>query len=142
MSRGVKALLEVAENLGGLRAPFYFAGGWAIDLHLGRVTREQAAALAGLAPFDDDSSMHSGIRHIGGGRERLRGSLYNAALAAAFHWNPQLIALYKRLTRVGKPHKLVLIACARKLLIFVNTVVERGTPWTSTAPPLVIGKVA
>ena len=40
MSRGVKALLEVAENLGGLRAPFYFAGGWAIDLHLGRVTRD------------------------------------------------------------------------------------------------------
>jgi transposase len=109
---------------------------------IGRVTREQAAALAGLAPFDDDSSMHLGIRHIGGGRERLRGSLYNAALAAAFHWNPQLIALYRRLTRAGKPHKLVLIACARKLLIFVNTVVERGTPWTSTAPPLVVGKVA
>jgi len=40
VSRGVKALLEVAENLGGLRAPFYFAGGWAIDLHLGRVTRD------------------------------------------------------------------------------------------------------
>src|ERR1700681_5034818 len=104
---------------------------------IGRLTRTQAASLAGLAPFDDDSSMHSGIRHIGGGRERLRGSLYNAALAAAFHWNPQLIGLYKRLTRVGKPHKLVLIACARQLLIFVNTVVERGTPWTSTAPPLV-----
>src|SRR6202040_802151 len=50
---------------------------------IGRGTREQAAAPAGLAPFDDDSSMHSGIRHIGGGRERLRGSLYNAALLNA-----------------------------------------------------------
>jgi transposase len=109
---------------------------------IGRVTREQAAALAGLAPFDDDSATHLGIRHIAGGRERLRGSLYNATLAAAFHWNPQLIALYKRLTSAGKPHKVAMIACARKLLIFVNTVVERGTPWTSTAPPSAISKVA
>src|SRR5262249_5269787 len=109
---------------------------------IGRLTREQAAALAGLAPFDDDSATHVGIRHIGGGRERLRGSLYNAALAAAFPWKPQLIALYNRLTRAGKPHKVAMIACARKLLIFVNTVVERGTPWTSTAPPLPVGKAA
>lgn len=109
---------------------------------IGRLTREQAAALAGLAPFDDDSATHSGIRHVAGGRERLRGALYNAALAAAFHWNPQLIALYKRMTKAGKPHKVAMIACARKLLIFVNTVVERGTPWTSTAPPLLMGKAA
>jgi transposase len=109
---------------------------------IGRLTREQAAALAGLAPFDDDSATHCGIRHIAGGRERLRGSLYNAALAAAFHWNPQLIALYRRLTAAGKPHKVALIACARKLLIFVNTVVERGTPWASTARPLAVSKAA
>jgi transposase len=102
---------------------------------IGRVSREHAASLAGLAPFDDDSATHVGVRHIGGGRERLRGALYNASLAAAFHWNPQLIALYRRLTAAGKPHKVALIACARKLLIFVNTVVERGTPWVSTAPP-------
>jgi transposase len=109
---------------------------------IGRLTREQVAALAGLAPFDDDSGTQVGIRHIGGGRERLRSSLYNAALPAAFHWNPQLIALYKRLTRAGKPHKVALVACARKLLIFVNTVVERGTPWASTAPPVAINKLA
>jgi transposase len=98
---------------------------------IGRLTREQTAALAGLAPYDDDSGNHVGIRHIGGGRERLRTSLYTAALSAAFHWNPQLITLYKRLTRTGKLHKVALVACARKLLIFVNTVVERGTPWVS-----------
>jgi len=109
---------------------------------IGRLTREQAAALAGLAPYDDDSSTHFGIRHIGGGRQRLRGALYNAALAAAFHWNPQLIALYQRLIRAGKPHKVAMIACARKLLIFVNTVVERGTPWTSTVPQSLIRKAA
>ena len=97
---------------------------------IGRVTREQATALAGLAPYDDDSGDHSGMRHIDGGRERLRRSLYTAALAAAFHWNPQLITFYRRLTAAGKSHKVALVACARKLLIYANTVVARGTPWT------------
>jgi transposase len=97
---------------------------------IGRVTREQAAALAGLAPYDDDSGDQVGARHIDGGRERLRKSLYAAALAAAFHWNPQLNATYRRLVAAGKPHKVALVACARKLLIYANTVVERGTPWT------------
>jgi transposase len=101
---------------------------------IGQVSREQAAALAGLAPFDDDSGKREGIRHIAGGRVRLRSNLYNAALAAAFHWNPQLIAFYQRLTRAGRSHKYALIACARKLLIFVNTVVTRGTPWATAAP--------
>lgn len=97
---------------------------------IGRVTREQAAALVGLAPYDDDSGDQVGVRHIDGGRERLRKSLYAAALAAAFHWNPQLNAIYRRLTASGKPHKVALVACARKLIIYANTVVERGTPWT------------
>ena len=101
---------------------------------IGRVTREEIAALAGLAPYDDDSGEHSGARHIAGGRKRLRGSLYAAALPAAFRWNPQLIALYQRLRAAGKEHKVALVACARKLLIYVNTVVERGTPWVGTAP--------
>jgi len=96
---------------------------------IGRITREQAAALVGLAPYDDDSSDHVGVRRIQGGRERLRKALYTAALPAAFHWNPQLIAIYERLIASGKPHKVALVACARKLLIFVNTVVARGTPW-------------
>jgi transposase len=96
---------------------------------IGRITREQVAALVGVAPYDADSGGHVGLRHIEGGRERLRKSLYTAALPAAFHWNPELIAIYKRLTAAGKPHKLALIACARKLIIFVNTVVARGTPW-------------
>jgi transposase len=48
----------------------------------------------------------------------------------------QLIALYKRLIAKGKPHKVALVACTRKLLIFVNTVVERGSPWTKEMPAL------
>jgi transposase len=99
---------------------------------LGRVTREQAAALAGLAPFDDDSGKHTGERHIAGGRRRLRRSLFAAALPAAFRWNKVLIALYSRLVARGKAHNEALIACARKLLIYANTVVQRGTPWTET----------
>jgi transposase len=96
---------------------------------LGRLSREQAAALAGLAPFDDDSGQSEGQRHIAGGRERLRRSLFAAALPAAFRWNKALIALYARLTARGKAHTAALIACARKLLIYANTVVQRGTPW-------------
>ena len=70
-----------------------------------------------------------GARHIDGGRKRLRRALYTAVLPASFRWNPHLIALYQRLRAAGKEHKSALIACARKLLIFVNTVVARGTPW-------------
>jgi transposase len=101
---------------------------------IGRITREQAAALAGLAPYDDDSGERAGDRHIDGGRERLRRAVYTAALPASFRWNPQLIALYQRLIAAGKEHKLALIACARKLLIFANTVVARGTPWDHERP--------
>jgi len=97
---------------------------------LGRVSREEAAALAGLAPYDDDSGKRKGQRYIAGGRGRLRRSLFAAALPAAFHWNRALIDLYKRLTARGKAHNVALIACARKLLIYANTVVSRGTPWS------------
>ena len=100
---------------------------------LGQISREEAAALAGLAPFDDDSGQHRGQRHIAGGRGRLRRSLFAAALPAAFRWNKALIALYARLTAKGKAHNAALIACARKLLIYANTVVQRGTPWSEKA---------
>jgi len=102
---------------------------------IGQLSREQAAALAGLAPYDDDSGEQVGARHIDGGRKRLRRALYTAALPASFRWNPQLIAFYQRLKAAGKEHKRCLIACARKLLIFVNTIVARGTPWQDQPPP-------
>lgn len=108
----------------------------AIVVHLpelGHLSREQAAALAGLAPFDADSGRQKGQRHIAGGRAPLRHSLYAAALPAAFHWNPALKALYARLVARGKTHKSALVACARKLLIYANAVVQRGSPW-SAAP--------
>ncbi len=94
---------------------------------IGQITREQAAALAGLAPYDDDSGEQVGARHIDGGRQRLRRALYTAALAASFRWNSQLISLYQRLIASGKEHKRALVACARKMLVFANTIVARGT---------------
>jgi transposase len=97
---------------------------------LGQVSREEAAALAGLAPFDNDSGQYKGQRRIAGGRARLRRPLFAAALPAAFRWNKALIALYQRLITAGKAHNVALTACARKLLIYANTVVQRGTPWT------------
>ncbi|WP_245320553.1 IS110 family transposase [Bradyrhizobium lablabi] len=97
---------------------------------LGCVSREEAAALAGLAPFDNDSGQKKGQRRIAGGRARLRRSLFAAALPAAFRWNKALVALYARLTAAGKAHNAALVACARKLLIYANIVVQRGTPWT------------
>jgi transposase len=100
---------------------------------LGQISREEAAALAGLAPFDNDSGQHRGQRQIAGGRGRLRKSLYAAALPAAFRWNKALMALYARLIAKGKEHNLALIACARKLLVYANTVVQRGTPWVENA---------
>ena len=101
---------------------------------VGQITREQAVALAGLAPYDDDSGERIGVRHIEGGRKRLRRALYTASLAASFRWNQQLIDLYQRLIAAGKGHKRALVACARKMLIFANTVVARGTPWGDIRP--------
>lgn len=102
---------------------------------LGHISREEAAALAGLAPYDDDSGKYRGLRHIAGGRGNVRRSLYAAALPAAFRWNTSLIALYQRLTNAGKAHKIALVACARKLLIYANTVLQRATPWVEKIAP-------
>ncbi len=96
---------------------------------LGRLSREKIAALAGLAPFDHDTGRFKGQRRIAGGRARVRKALYAAALPAAFRWNPHLNALYTRLIEAKKTHKQALVACARKLLVMVNAVVARNTPW-------------
>lgn len=96
---------------------------------LGQVSREEVASLAGLAPFVHQSGKHQGKMHIGGGRKPLRRALYKAVLPAASFWNPALVALSERLKKRGKGHPCAQIACARKLLIFANAVVQRGTPW-------------
>src|SRR5204863_3491388 len=88
---------------------------------LGQLNRRQAAALAGLAPFNHDSGSIRGKRAIFGGRRALRSGLYMAALSAA-RFNPILSRFYRRLRTKGKPHKLALTAVAvmRKLLLALN----------------------
>lgn len=94
---------------------------------LGNASREEIAALAGLAPYDHDSGKSRGRRHVEGGRKRLRKSLFMSAFAAA-RSNPDLKSHYRRLRDVGKPQLLAIIATARKLVILANTIVARGTP--------------
>jgi transposase len=101
---------------------------------LGKLGREQVGALVGVAPFDDDSGERSGERHIAGGRARVRRALFNAALPASQRWNSALVDLYERLIERGKAHKTALIACVRKLVIFANAVVSRGSPWSKDVP--------
>jgi transposase len=101
---------------------------------LGQASREQVASLDGLAPFVRQSGKWKGETHIGGGRARLRRSLYAAAFPGAHHWNPALVALKTRMMARGASHTSAIVACARKLLIQVNAVIARGTPWETARP--------
>jgi transposase len=90
---------------------------------LGQLNRREAAALAGLAPFNRDSGSLTGKRAIFGGRRAVRCGLYMAALVAARR-NPILAPFYQRLRRAGKPPKLALTAIMRKLLIALNSALK------------------
>ena len=83
----------------------------------------QAAALAGVAPFNRDSGQHRGQRHIAGGRSQVRSVLYMAALVASRH-NPVLKSLYLRLLANGKAKKLALTVLMRKLIILSNLLLK------------------
>jgi transposase len=95
---------------------------------LGAMTRGQAAAMAGLAPYDDDSGTRKGARHVMGGRARLRKSLFMSGFVSS-RWNPDLAAFYKRLRQNGKCHLTATIATTRKLVILANAILQRATPW-------------
>ena len=95
---------------------------------LGTLSRRKSAALVGLAPFSDDSGQHRGRRVIRGGRSAVRTVLYMAALTAS-RCNPIIAAMYKRLRQAGKPAKLALTACMRKLLVILNAIARDKKPW-------------
>ena len=95
---------------------------------LGQLNRQEIAALVGVAPFNRDSGKLRGHRCISGGRSHVRSVLYMAALSASRH-NPWLHAFSERLKAAGKPNKVRLMACARKLLTLLNTMVQTNTPW-------------
>lgn len=98
---------------------------------LGKVSRGQIAALAGLAPYNRDSGKWRGRRFISGGRSCVRRVLYMAALAASRH-NPELRVFYRRLKEAGKPSKVALVATARKLLIHLNAILASHFKKTSS----------
>jgi len=95
---------------------------------LGRLTRQQLAALVGVAPLNRDSGPRHGPRTIWGGRATVRGPLYMATLVAT-RYNPVIRAFYQRLRAAGKPAKVALIAAMRKLLTILNAMVKAQRPW-------------
>jgi transposase len=97
---------------------------------LGTLNRKQISSLVGVAPFNDDSGGHRGVRHIKGGRAAVRTALYMAALVGVRH-NPVLKTFYQRLLAKGKAPKVALVACMRKLLTILNAMVRSNTPWQS-----------
>jgi len=95
---------------------------------LGTLTHKQIAALAGVAPLARDSGTLRGKRMIWGGRTSVRTALFMAALCGR-RWNPALKVFYDRLIAAGKPKKVAIIACARKLLTILNAMMRHNTHW-------------
>jgi transposase len=95
---------------------------------LGQLSHKEVAALVGVAPFNRDSGKWRGKRSIWGGRAAVRAVLYMAAMSAK-RWNPVIRAFYQRLTAAGKPHKVALTACMRKLLVILNAIARDSSHW-------------
>jgi transposase len=99
---------------------------------LGMLGHKQIAALAGVAPLARDSGTLRGKRMVWGGRSSVRTALYQAVLSGR-RWNPTLRAFYDRLRAAGKPPKVAMIACARKLVVILNAMMRNKTRWVSPA---------
>lgn len=95
---------------------------------LGKLTRREVAALVGVAPFASDSGKHRGKRFIWGGRAEVRAVLYMAAVSA-MRFNRTIKAFAERLQNTGKPWKVIVVACMRKLLTIMNAMLKNNTPW-------------
>jgi len=118
-------IIRSVPNLGRISV----AGVIAFLPELGLVSNKQACALVGVAPYEDSSGKHQGRRFIQGGRRKLRNLLYLPIVGAATRGNLVLKAYYKRLREKGKEPKVALIACMRKLIVILNTMVARGQTW-------------
>lgn len=95
---------------------------------LGQVGRKEIAALVGVAPLNRDSGQYQGRRGTWGGRANVRSALYMGTLVAV-RFNPTLKTFYDKLCPAGKKKKVALIACVRKLLVIMNTMIKNNTPW-------------
>jgi transposase len=124
--RDLTKLLSSAKGVGAVTANTLAA---ALP-ELGRLDRRAIASLVGVAPLACDSGKRRGSRHAWGGRADVRAVLYMAALTAA-HTNPVIRPFYERLLAKGKPKKVALVACMRKLLTILNAMVRDGTTWNA-----------
>jgi len=134
ISAKVKATPEFAERAEIIESVPGFAETTSATLiagmpELGKVSKEIAAALLGAAPYDDDSGKRRGERHIKGGRRWVRNAIYMPCLGAATQNNPVLKAFYQRLIAKGKEPKVALVACMRKLIVILNTLIARRQKW-------------
>lgn len=122
------AIIESVPGLG----PGSAAGLIAWLPELGLVDNKAIAALVGVAPYDADSGKHRGQRSIRGGRAKIRRLLYLPIVGAATRHNPVLKAYYQHLIDNGKNPKVALVACMRKLIVILNTMIARGEKWDPT----------
>jgi len=95
---------------------------------LGQLNRRQIAALTGVAPLAKDSGKHRGKRFVWGGRADVRAVLYMATVSAV-RFNSCIKAFAERLRRAGKPGKVVIVACMRKLITIMNVIIKNNMPW-------------
>jgi transposase len=121
-----EALLRSVPGVGPVLARTLLAG----VPELGTLTHKRVAALVGVAPLNRDSGTLRGHRSVWGGRAEVRAALYMGALVAA-RCNPVVKEFYERLLAAGKPKKVALVACMRKLLSILNAVLKHRTPWRS-----------
>jgi transposase len=122
-----KELAKLLDSVSGV-GPVLIATVVALLRELGTLKARRISALVGVAPFADDSGPMRGKRRIKGGRMELRNVLYMATLSAMQH-NPVIRAFRDRLTAKGKPPKVVVVACMRKLLVILNAMVRDSAPW-------------
>jgi transposase len=98
---------------------------------LGKINRREIAKLAGVAPLANDSGKHRGKRFIWGGRADVRAVLYMATVSA-IRCNPAIKAFAARLKHTGKPAKVIIVACMRKLLSIMNSMLKNNVPWRAS----------
>lgn len=119
------AVVQTVPGIGGINAATLVG-----ELpELGKLNRRQVSALVGVAPMNRDSGHQRGQRAISGGRNEVRRALYMAALSAR-KCNPVIRDFAARLQAAGKPFKVIMTACIRKLLVILNAMVAAGTPWS------------
>lgn len=130
MDRHFKTQRELLDSVKGV-GPVTILTLTAALPELGRLGRRQIAKLVGVAPLADDSGGRQGKRRTWGGRSAVRAVVYMAAVVAMRH-NPMIREFYERLLAAGKPKKVAIVACMRKLLTILNAMLRDQTMWSAS----------